>query len=132
MINDSGDVSLYDELFHALIDSIVKNDLSAALEVSEALVGLDSREKQKAFCIYAGTCIRKLFFASREDGMSISGITPQEKEWYATAAASLSSRFPESAQAVLTRSAGMLDRNVLQKMIFCNMVTRLFVAGRKR
>lgn len=132
MINDSGDVSLYDELFHSLIDCIKGNDLSAALEVADALVGLDSREKQKAFCLYAGTCVRKLFFAARDDEMAMSGITPQEKQWYVSAAASLSPKFPESAQAILTRSAGMLERNVLQKMIFCNMVTRLFVAGRKR
>lgn len=132
MINDSGDVSLYDELFHSLIDRIKDNDLSGALEVADALVGLDSRERQKAFCIYAGACVRKLFFASREEEISMSGITPQERQWYVAAASSLNPKFPEAAQAILTRSVGMLERNVLQKMIFCNMVTRLFVAARKR
>lgn len=132
MINDSGDVSLYDELFHSLIDRIKDNDLSGALEVADALVGLDSRERQKAFCIYAGACVRKLFFASREEEISISGITSQERQWYVAAASSLNPKFPEAAQTILTRSVGMLERNVLQKMIFCNMVTRLFVAARKR
>ena len=132
MINDSGDVSLYDELFHSLIDRIKDNDLSGALEVADALVGLDSRERQKAFCIYAGACVRKLFFASREEEISMSGITPQERQWYVAAASSLNPKFPEAAQTILTRSVGMLERNVLQKMIFCNMVTRLFVAARKR
>lgn len=131
-VNDSSDASLNDELFRSLIDSINAGDLSGALEVGDALAQMESREKQKAFCIFAGNCIRKLFFAPRSEDASFSGISSGELEWYSDAAQKLSPRFPEFAQSVLTRTAGMLERNVSQKMLFCNMVTRLFVAARKR
>ena len=59
--SEDSDADVFQELFYDLMNSIVSRDLMAALECGEAVAALDSREKQKAFCAYAGDCMRKIF-----------------------------------------------------------------------
>lgn len=101
--------SVNGQLFSSLVESVLSGDLEGALSAAEAVVALDSREKQKAFCIFAGGAIRKMLFEGK-----------------------ISASFAEKALSVFSRSAGMLQRNVSQKMVFCNMATRLYVVGRKK
>ena len=125
---DEGESSLFDELFKSLLEKITSRDLSSALEVGEALAALDSREKQKAFCIFAGESVRALMMIGRgrED---IAGVG-EDASWYRGQAALLPDNFAVAAGTVLGRTASMLERNVSAKMLFCNLVTRLFmVAG---
>jgi len=121
---DSDATSLRD-LFSDLIGNLAERNLQAALETGEAIVALDSREKQKAFCIFAGEQLRKIFML--QQGMdAIAGIPPQEEAFYRDAAVRCSKSFCRKGAEILSRTAGLLERNVGQKMLFCNMVTRLW------
>ena len=49
------------QIFSDLISALSSRNLSMALDASDQMASLDSREKQKAFCIFAGECLRKIF-----------------------------------------------------------------------
>ena len=122
---ESGSAQLRD-LFADLMDSLLRRDLPAALEVGENLAALDSREKQKAFCNFAGEQLRKIFMLQQKmDG--IAGIPPREEAFYRDAAGRCSRDFCRRGMEVLGRTRFLLDRNVGQKILFCNLVTRLSI-----
>ena len=114
-------------LFADLMDSLLRRDLPAALEVGEDLAALDSREKQKGFCNFAGEQLRKIFMLQQKmDG--IAGIPPHEEAFYRDAAERCSRTFCRQGLEILGRTRWLLDRNVAQKILFCNLVTRLYNA----
>ena len=53
MIGDKEEYNMFMDLFSDLMNSVVAKDLLSALECGEQISALDSREKQKAFCIFA-------------------------------------------------------------------------------
>ena len=109
---------------------MIARDLQAALEVGEALASMDSREKQKAFCIFAGEGVRNLMLFGR--GLESLADCGDDADWYRSAAAKLPAGFAESASAILGRTETMLERNVLAKILFCNLATRLYVIAGQR
>lgn len=121
---ESGTAQLH-ALFADLMDGLSRRDLPAALETGEALAALDSREKQKAFCNFAGEQLRKIFMLQHKmDG--IAGIPPREEAFYRDAAGRCSRDFCRRGLEALGRTRFLLDRNVGQKILFCNLVTRLY------
>ncbi len=129
-LSDEGETSVFDDLFKSLIDSLICNDLSAALQVGEALAGLESREKQKAFCIFAGEAVRAIMLYGRGLG-EISGVGA-DAPWYREVAGKLPQSFAAGAGAVIGRAASMIERNVSAKMVFCNLVTRLYYERQRK
>ena len=128
-LSDEGDAPLYRDLFKELISSVIDRDLPSALEVGESLSALESREKQKAFCIFAGEGVRNLMLYGRK----LESIADSEDaDWYRSATAKLPVNFAEAASAVLSRTGVMLERNVLSKILFCNLATRLYVIAGQR
>jgi len=118
------------DMFMALMDGILSGDHMAVLEAGEAIAALDSREKQKAFCKFAGACVRKIYMLGR--GMDgIAGIRPEEREFYEDAASKCGDAFCMRAAAALGRAHGMILRNVNQKIVFANLVNRLFVSRQR-
>lgn len=114
-------------LFADLMDRITARDLGGALDVGEDLAALDSREKQKAFCTFAGVCLRKIFMLQQNMG-SIAGVAPSEDAYYGRLASVCGSTFCKRSMVWLGRAARLLERNVNQKMVFCNLVSRMFVS----
>ena len=123
-LSDSEDYYSGGALFRALLENVSSRDLSAALECGEEAASL-SREKQKAFCIFAGDSLRKIFLR-QQDLPSISGISHEEEGFYSGMAASCRKTFPRNAMAVIDRSQMLLDRNVNPKIVFCDLVNRLY------
>lgn len=116
----------YRELFISLMESLLNRDLYGGLEVGEQLAALSSRDKAKAFCRYSSGCFRKIFLL--QNGMeSIAGIGDDEKAWYDRLAGGLKSTFPRSGLAIMDRTQLLIDRNINQKILFCDLVNRLFV-----
>lgn len=126
-IAEGADLSEFRELFENLIRQLVSRDLPATLEVGEALAGLDSREKQKAFCKFAGEKIRKIFLV-KQGLESLAGISPDEKDFMEEARKGLGAKFCRKAMASLDRAVMMISRNVSQKIVFNNLVDKLFVS----
>jgi DNA polymerase-3 subunit delta' len=113
-------------LFEALATSFVEKDLMAALEVGENIAALDSREKQKAFCKFAGDCFRKIFLL-QQDMADIAGITNDEIGFFQSVSGKCKKTFCRNAMACLDRAQLLLERNVNQKILFCDMVGKMFV-----
>lgn len=116
-----------DEIFKTLINGILKKEYMTVLGVGEAIAGLDSREKQKAFCKFAGEGIRKIYMLQQNMG-DVAGIRPEERSFYENAAARCGERFCQRALSAISKAHGMIVRNVYQKIVFTNMVNRLFVS----
>lgn len=109
--------SLWDELYKALTDK----DLYSALNCADAIAALGSREKQKAFCIFVSEQIRKAFLCLH----SLDDIAYLDEG--ATAAQGFSSKFCMRAASALDRAAMLIGRNVSAKIVFTDLVNRLYV-----
>ena len=109
--------------FAALMDALVSRDLLKALEAGEAMASLPSRENVKGFCKFAGERLREMFLI--QQGME-SACNPSEdvKRW----AARCRKTFPRIAMEAFNRVAALTDRNVSLKIMFTELVDRLFVS----
>lgn len=125
--DDSGEYDLYMDIFSDLMTAILKRDLSAALECGETMAELSSREKQKGFCTFAADCIRKIFMF-RQKLPQIAGIREQEQEFYEQISGRCSDRFCMKSITNIEKVVAMIDRNVSSKILFCDLVNRMFLS----
>lgn len=115
------------EMFKGLVDSLVSKDLCAALGWADAMAALPSRENQKAFCKFVGENLRKVFLI--QQGLcQIAGVSEDEKDYYVRLASSCAKSFPRKAAACLDRAVTLIDRNVNQKIIFTDLVGRMYLS----
>ena len=120
----------YDEfmdLFADLMNAVVERNLMAALESGETMAALESREKQKAFCIFASECLRKIFLI-QQNLPQIADIQPEEQEFYQKIAAGCGRKFCSRSIPNIEKVVAMIDRNVNAKMLFCDLVNRMFLS----
>ena len=122
---DREEYETFMELFTNLMKSLAARDLLAALECGEQMASLDSREKQKAFCTFAGECIRKIFMLQQKLPQ-IAGISPEEEAFYADMAQKCGRKFCSKTVSNIEKVAYMIDRNVNSKILFCDLVNRMF------
>lgn len=112
-------------LFRELMDALLSKNLPAALDVADKLAVLPSREQAKAFCRYLSEALRKIFML--QQGMaSISGVTEREREVYERYASACKKSFSRTALPVLDRALMLIDRNINLKIMFCDLVDRLY------
>lgn len=115
------------DIFADLMNAVLAKDLYAALETGDAIAALDSREKQKAFCTFAGDCIRKIFMM-QNSMEQISWIAPQESAFFKETAARLQPGFCRKALDFIDKASALIDRNVNAKIVFCDLVNRMFLS----
>ena len=127
MIGDKEDYNRFMDMFSDLMNSLVARDLSSALECGEQIASLDSREKQKAFCTFAGDCIRKIFMLQQKLPQ-ITGIPEEESAFYETMAQKCGRKFCSKTITNIEKVAYMIDRNVNSKILFCDLVNRMFLS----
>lgn len=127
MIGDQEDYDRYMDLFSDLMTAVVSRNLAAALECGEMMSSLDSREKQKEFCTFASDCIRKIFMI-RQNLQQIAGILPQEQEFYERIASRCSDGFCTKSVSNIEKVVSMIDRNVNSKILFCDLVNRMYLS----
>ena len=127
MIGDQEDYNRYMDLFSDLMNAVVSRNLAAALECGEMMSSLDSREKQKEFCTFATDCIRKIFM-TRQNLQNIAGILPQEQEFYERVASKCSDGFCTKSVSNIEKVVSMIDRNVNSKILFCDLVNRMYLS----
>ncbi len=114
------------DVFREIMDSLLRRDLLGALEASEKIAAMESREKQKLFCTFAGESLRKVFLI--QQGMEeIAALPASDADYLRSLAASCRQPFVGSAIDALGKAVTMIDRNVNQKIIFTNLIDRLFV-----
>ena len=115
------------EMFKGLVESLVSKDLTAALGWGEAIAALPSREMQKAFCKFAGESLRKVFLL-QQNLPQIAGIADDERDFFVRLASSCRKSFPRMAVSCLDRARMLIDRNVNQKILFTDLVGRLYLS----
>ena len=115
------------DLFSDLMNAIVSRDLISALECSEQMAALDSREKQKAFCTFASECIRKIFLI-QQNMPQIADIDDQESDFYQKMASACGKSFCSKSITNIEKVVAMIDRNVSSKIVFCDLVNRMFLS----
>ena len=124
-LSDKEDYQEQMEIFRNLFDALASKDLAAALACGDSMAELGSREKQKAFCKFAGDSLRKVFLL--QQGLAgIAGVSPDEEEFFSSLAGGCRKNFPRQAVACLDRAQMLIDRNVNQKILFCDLMGRLY------
>ena len=124
---DSEEYNLYMDLFSDLVNALISKDLMTALECGETMAALDSREKQKAFCTFAADCIRKIFMI-QQNVSELAGVCPEEEEFYYKAAGRIAKTFCSRTITNIEKAVAMIDRNVNSKIVFCDLVNRMFLS----
>ena len=127
MIGDKEEYNRFMDLFSDLMRSLVGRDLSSALDCGEQIASLESREKQKAFCTFAGECIRKIFMLQQKLPQ-IAGVPEEEEAFYAEMAQKCGRKFCSKTITNIEKVAYMIDRNVNSKILFCDLVNRMFLS----
>ena len=124
---DMEEYNAFMDLFADLMRALAGRDLSAALECGDAVASLDSREKQKAFCTFAADCIRKIFMI-RQNMPQLAGIREEERDFYEEISGRCSVSFCTRSITNIEKVVSMIDRNVNSKILFCDLVNRLFLS----
>jgi len=115
------------DLFSDLTDALLKRDLMTVLECGEAMASLESREKQKAFCTFAGDCIRKIFMI-QQNVPELADLSAREADFFRNVSERLPETFCPKTMANIEKAVAMIDRNVNSKIVFCDLVNRMFLS----
>jgi DNA polymerase III, gamma/tau subunits len=125
---EEAETTEFADLFHDLLNAVVRKDLLGALETADAVADLGSREKQKRFCKIAGEGLRNIFLL--QQGLpDLADILGDERPFYEEMAAKLRKTFSRQALAALDRALLLLERNVNQKILFTDLVNRLYMTA---
>jgi len=125
--DENSDDQVFMDLFSDLMDALTGKDFLSSLECGEAIASLDSREKQKSFCKFAGGAVRNIFLL--QQGMSsIADIPQQYADFYSAMAGKCRKTFPRAAMTNIDRALTLLERNVNQKILFTDLVDRLYTS----
>ena len=125
-LSESGEAGLEAGLFASLMDALLARDLPAAQDVGEQLAALPSRERAKAFCRYAAEGLRKIFMM--QQGLEgISGVGSSDSGAFADYAARCRKSFPRRALPLLDNAMMLIERNINLKILFCDLVDRLYM-----
>ena len=123
---EAAETTEFSDLFHDLMDALLRKDLLGALEAGDAVADLGSREKQKRFCRVASDGLRNIFLL--QQGLAdLADIPEDERPFYEEVAAKLRKNFSRQALAALDRALLLLERNVNQKILFTDLVNRLYM-----
>ena len=83
-------------------------------------------KEQKSFFKFASEALRKIFLV--QQGLaSIADIPEEESEYYNRIAGSVKRSFSRNALTYIDRAQTLLERNVNQKILFTDLVNRLYV-----
>lgn len=120
------DSRLFEQWFEQLMQALLSGQLLDAWAVGEQIAALSSREKQKAFCIFASDMLRKVFLLQRKlDGLSCT--TSSREDLCRRLATRLPRNFVPRMQPVLDKTVYYIDRNVNQKLLFTDLINRMSV-----
>ena len=122
---ENEEYTVFMDMFSDLMNALTARDLLSALECGEQIASLDSREKQKAFCTFAGECVRKIFMLQQKLPQ-IADIPEGEEQFYADMAQKCGRKFCSKTISNIEKVAYMIDRNVNSKILFCDLVNRMF------
>jgi len=110
------------ELLDALMEALLAGNLPLALDTSDKIAALPTRESAKAFCRYAAEAMRQVFLV--QQGLDTLSLNDGK---FALWAARCKKTFPRQALEALGRAQTLIDRNVNAKILFTDLVDRLYI-----
>ncbi len=122
----TGEVSAYYPIISELLSSCISRKLASMLEKNEEIVNL-GRERQKEFCKYSTSFLRKIWLA-KHGLANIANINHEERQTIESFAASIPEPFFEKAFNHFEGARSAVENNVNAKMVFCNLTNLLFVS----
>lgn len=126
-LSQSENVAEIKSLVCDLFEKLVEKDYLGLLETGEQIATLDSREKQKLFCTFASNTLRNIFIL--QQGMdSVLALPSSEEDFLRYLAPKCGASFCRKAMSILNNASSMLVRNVSQKIIFTNVIDRLYLS----
>lgn len=125
--SDDENSSAFMDIFSELMDRLLARDLIGALECIENEVVAESREKQKAFCIFVSDCLRKIFLLQQRLP-EIADVPDMYRDFFDKAAAGCAQSFARKIFPELGKAVNLIDRNVNSRIIFTDIVDRMFMS----
>ena len=114
------------DLFGDLMDALLRRDLLSALESADAMAAIGDREKQKSFLNFAGESLRRIFLI--QQGLDpLAAVPAGSADFYSRMAKGCKKTFARQGAACLDRALTMLERNVNQKILFSDLVGKLYI-----
>lgn len=98
--------------------------LLEALEYGEQAASLGSREKQRALCVYASEQLRRNFLCGKGLSDIVCGDGAEEDGRFNGA-------YYMRAVSYIDKAAALIGRNVSAKIVFADLVDRLYINSRK-
>lgn len=125
-IHAGGELREEQVLLCELMENILSRRLLAALETGEKIAALPSRESARMFCKCAADAFRTLFLIQQGlDSMAEdSPMLPKVRDWSARIRRKT---FPRAAVGIIDNIRKLIDRNVNLKILFTDMVDRLYL-----
>lgn len=112
------------DIWNRMYQAVHEGKLLDALECADNAASLGSREKQRAFCVYASEQLRKDFMYSKGLGDIAYGGDP---DGCRSRCAGVKSAFYLKAVANIDKAAALISRNVSAKIVFTDLVNRLYI-----
>ncbi|MCQ2143021.1 MAG: hypothetical protein MJY56_03020 [Bacteroidales bacterium] len=123
------DQQLFLDLTTDLLGAVAGRDLLLAQSVAEQIADLSSRSRQKAFCESLSETLRKIFLVQQKlDSLVLT--TSTDDLLVRNMASKLPRNFVSRVLPVLDKAIYHIDRNVNQKILFSDLVNRMFVTIR--
>lgn len=114
------------DLFHDILEALTARNLLQALETADAVADLKDREKQKSFCRLSSEDLRRIFLVQKTPELAV--LPEGEEDWFRRMAGALRPTFPRKANEALERALTLLERNVNQKILFTDLVSKLYIS----
>lgn len=111
-------------LFSEMMEALINKNHFNALVLADKLGSLDSKEKQKAFCIFVGEALRKIFMV-QNNMLDLANIAEDDLQIYLNLANKCKRSFSRKAIDIIDNSTRLLERNVNSKMIFVDMINKM-------
>jgi len=108
-------------LFYDYLNALLSGKLYPALEISERIAALPSRESAKAFCRFAVSRLRDIFLLQQGMDSLVADPEPVRKQ-----ASSCRRTFARTASSAFDNAVRLIDRNVNMKLVFTDLTDRLF------
>lgn len=108
-------------LLEELMSSLLAHNLSEALDAGDRIAALPSRDSIKLFCKFAAERMRGIFLCQQSLHALYQGESVVE-----TWAARCRKTFPRQAMEAFGRVSAMVDSNVNVKIVFTDLVNRLY------
>jgi len=114
------------ELFSKLMDALVGRNLGSALDCAEQIAAMPSKEKIKDFCRYSSEGLRSIFLL--QQGLtSIVNLSGRERPFFEGMSKRCRKSFSRNALPCFDEALRLIERNVNLKILFCDLVDRLYM-----